>query len=71
MRLPRGRAPQWGGVTFRQPEPSGKAVSVGSYLMRSCGIHPNIVQEILGHSTITLALGTISHFTPRRCTLRR
>ena len=33
------------------------------------GVHPKVVQEMLGHSTITLTLDTYSHvcqgFTPR------
>jgi integrase len=28
------------------------------------GVHPKIVQELLGHSTITLTLDTYSHVTP-------
>jgi integrase len=28
------------------------------------GIHPKIVQERLGHSTITVTLDTYSHMTP-------
>lgn len=28
------------------------------------GVHPKVVQEMLGHSTITLTLDTYSHFIP-------
>jgi site-specific recombinase XerD len=28
------------------------------------GVHPKIVQEMLGHSTITLTLDTYSHVAP-------
>ena len=33
-------------------------------LMLSAGVHPKIVQERLGHSTITLTLDTYSHAVP-------
>jgi integrase len=33
-------------------------------LMLKAGIHPKIVQERLGHSTIAMTLDTYSHVTP-------
>jgi integrase len=33
-------------------------------LLLSMGVHPKIVQEMLGHSTITLTLDTYSHTVP-------
>lgn len=33
-------------------------------MMLERGVHPKIVQEMLGHSTITLTLGTYSHVAP-------
>ena len=33
-------------------------------LMLARGVHPKVVQEMLGHSTITLTLDTYSHTTP-------
>lgn len=33
-------------------------------LLLSKGIHPKIVQEILGHSTISITLDTYSHVLP-------
>jgi integrase len=33
-------------------------------MMLERGIHPRVVQEMLGHSTITLTLGTYSHVAP-------
>ena len=33
-------------------------------LLLSLGIHPKIVQELLGHSQITLTLDTYSHVLP-------
>lgn len=33
-------------------------------LMLTAGIHPKVVQETLGHSNITLTLGTYSHVLP-------
>jgi site-specific recombinase XerD len=33
-------------------------------LMLAQGIHPKIVQEMLGHSTITITLDTYSHVLP-------
>jgi integrase len=33
-------------------------------LLLSAGVHPKVVQERLGHSTITLTLDTYSHVTP-------
>ena len=37
--------------------------TVASILLES-GVHPKIVQELLGHSTIRLTLDTYSHLTP-------
>jgi len=37
--------------------------TAATYLL-SLGTHPNIVQNMLGHSTITLTLNTYSHVTP-------
>lgn len=34
-------------------------------LLLEAGIHPKVVQEMLGHSSITLTLDTYSHVTPR------
>jgi integrase len=34
-------------------------------LLLESGLHPKIVQDLLGHSSITLTLGTYSHVTPR------
>jgi integrase len=34
-------------------------------LLLEQGIHPKIVQDLLGHSSIALTLGTYSHVTPR------
>jgi len=33
-------------------------------MMLASGAHPNTVQELLGHSSITLTLDTYSHVTP-------
>ncbi len=33
-------------------------------LLLAQGVHPKVVQEMLGHSTITLALDTYSHVAP-------
>lgn len=33
-------------------------------LLLARGVHPKVVQEMLGHSTITLTLDTYSHVTP-------
>ncbi len=33
-------------------------------MMLERGVHPKVVQEMLGHSTITLTLGTYSHVAP-------
>jgi integrase len=33
-------------------------------LLLKRGVHPKVVQELLGHSSITLTLGTYSHTTP-------
>ena len=32
--------------------------------MLSAGVHPKVVQETLGHSTISLTLDTYSHVIP-------
>ena len=32
--------------------------------MLKAGIHPKIVQERLGHSSVTMTLNTYSHITP-------
>ena len=34
-------------------------------LLLEAGIHPKVVQEMLGHSSVTLTLDTYSHVTPR------
>jgi len=33
-------------------------------LLFSEGLHPNVVQEILGHSTINITMDTYSHVLP-------
>lgn len=33
-------------------------------LLLAQGVHPKIVQELLGHSNISLTLGTYSHVLP-------
>ena len=35
-----------------------------SLIMVKAGIHPRIVQERLGHSSVTITLDTYSHITP-------
>jgi integrase len=37
--------------------------SAASFLL-SMGVHPKVVQEILGHSTISMTLDTYSHVLP-------
>ena len=33
-------------------------------LLLTRGVHPKVVQDMLGHSTVTLTLDTYSHVTP-------
>lgn len=33
-------------------------------LLLAKGVHPKVVQDLLGHSTISLTLDTYSHVTP-------
>ncbi len=33
-------------------------------LLLARGVHPKVVQELLGHSTVTLTLDTYSHVVP-------
>ena len=33
-------------------------------LLLGCGVHPKLVQELLGHATIAMTLDTYSHFLP-------
>ena len=33
-------------------------------LLLTRGVHPKVVQDLLGHSTVTLTLDTYSHVTP-------
>ena len=37
--------------------------TAASHLLRR-GVHPKVVQELLGHSTISLTLDTYSHVAP-------
>ena len=39
--------------------PTGEAT-----LLLSKGVHPKVVQELLGHATINIALDTYSHVLP-------
>ena len=34
-------------------------------LLLEAGVHPKVVQEMLGHSSVRLTLDTYSHVTPR------
>ena len=36
----------------------------GANLHLSKGVHPKVVQELLGHATITITLDTYSHVLP-------
>jgi integrase len=42
-----------------------RAARAGVKPIRFLGTHPKIVQERLGHSTISVTLDTYSHVTPR------
>ena len=54
--------------------PSGSSQRVEEYLIRwrhtsashllCCGAHPKVVQDLLGHSTISLTPDTYSHVAP-------